>query len=369
MAGMIGIREGVLFLQANRSLWDERLRLLGALRYDKNMNFQGQFTPRVGFILALDKDKNHNIRSSYQAGFRMPTLPAQYLDLNLGTFRFVGGLPVFDERYGLIDNNYTRESVLQFLDSLRVQTRGTTNPADYAHLLQRLPLGNFRPEKVRVLEIGSRHLLFNALYVDIDYSYSRFTDFLGQIDLVDPRLWTQPEGTFYMGRLTPDSAARGAFASYRRFYNTSTPVYTHHLAIAVQYTINRHLFLSTNFTYADIILSEQAKLDKLLAPFNTPRYKASATLMGRELLSSRRLGFVLSYRWMNAYFFQEIFHAQVIPTYQLFDLQLSYKLPALKAQIRLGGQNILNNRHIEVPGGPMIGALYYLQFIYDPFMP
>jgi hypothetical protein len=30
---------------------------------------------------------------------------------------------------------------------------------------------------------------------------------------------------------------------------------------------------------------------------------------------------------------------------------------------------VLNNRHIEVAGGPTLGSLYYVQFVYDPFMP
>ncbi len=48
---------------------------------------------------------------------------------------------------------------------------------------------------------------------------------------------------------------------------------------------------------------------------------------------------------------------------------VSYKIPKWRSMVRLGGQNVLNNRHIEVPGGPTLGALYYVQFVYDPFMP
>jgi outer membrane receptor protein involved in Fe transport len=365
----IGVWEGGAFVQISRAFWADRVRLLSSLRYDKNVNFQGRFTPRVATIIALDKAKNHNLRLSYQTGFRMPTLQAQYLDLNVGPFKLIGGLRPSDEYYGIIGNNYSGESVNAFLDSLRAQTRGTNNPSAYADLLMVLPIQNVKPERVSAFEIGSRHLLWNRLYIDIDYAYSRFTDFLGSIDFVGPRRIVQSDGSVVIGQLTPDSIAAGAYVNYRRYYNTPSIVFTHHAAIALQYTISRQFFLNSNFTYAEIILSEEAKLDKLIAQFNTPKYRANVSLSGRELTSSKRWGFMIGYRWINAYLFEESFHQRIIPTYQLVDLQISYKIPKWKSMFRVGGQNILNNRHVEVPGGPTLGSLYYVQFVYDPFMP
>ncbi len=368
-AGPIGVWEGGAFVQASKALWQERVRLLGSIRYDKNVNFQGRFTPRVATIIALDRAKNHNLRLSYQTGFRMPTLQAQYIDLNVGPIKLIGGLRPSDEYYGIIRNNYSRESVNAFLDSLKAQTRGTNNPSAYADLLRVLPIENVKPERVAAFEIGTRHLLWSRLYIDIDYAYSRFTDFLGSIDFVGPVRRVQSDGTVQIDRLTPDSIARGTYVTYRRYYNTPSVVFTHHASLAVQYTISRQFFVNSNFTYADIILSEEAKLDRLIAQFNTPRYRANVSLTGRELTKSKRWSFMIGYRWINAYLFEESFHQRIIPTYQLVDLQVSYKIPKWRSMVRIGGQNILNNRHVEVPGGPMLGSLYYVQFVYDPFLP
>lgn len=365
----IGVWEGGAFVQISRAFWADRVRLLSSLRYDKNVNFQGRFTPRVATIIALDKAKNHNLRLSYQTGFRMPSLQAQYIDLNVGPFKLIGGLRPSDEYYGIIGNNYSTESVNAFLDSLRAQTRGTNNPSAYVDLLRVLPIQNVKPERVSAFEIGSRHLLWNRLYIDIDYAYSRFTDFLGSIDLVGAQRIVRSDGSVVIGQLTPDSIAADAYVNYRRYYNTPSIVFTHHAAIALQYTISRQFFLNSNFTYAEIILSEEAKLDKLIAQFNTPKYRANVSLSGRELTSSKRWGFMIGYRWINAYLFEESFHQRIIPTYQIVDLQISYKIPKWKSMFRVGGQNILNNRHVEVPGGPTLGSLYYVQFVYDPLMP
>ncbi|MCX8112792.1 MAG: TonB-dependent receptor [Bacteroidia bacterium] len=367
--GPIGLWEYGGFLQANRTFWKERIRLLGSLRYDKNRNFRGQLTPRIGVVAAIDKAKNHNIRASFQTGFRMPTLQAQYIDLNLGPFKFIGALRPSDEAYGIIRNNYSLESVQAFKDSLARRTRGSSNPADYANLLRTLPIENIKPEQNYTIEVGTRHLLANRIYVDIDYAYTWYNNFIGTIDLVGPRRYPTGDGRYITPSLTPDSIAQDRFNIYRRYYNSTTTVFTHNVAIALQYTINRNFFLNTNFNYADIILSQEAQKDRLIAGFNTPRYRANVYLTGRELLRNKRGGFSIGYRWVNAYLFQEPFHERIIPTYQLLDMQLSYKFPKLSSALRIGGQNILNNRHIEVPGGPTIGSMFYVQWIYDPFLP
>ncbi|MCS7297746.1 MAG: TonB-dependent receptor [Bacteroidia bacterium] len=365
----IGVWEYGAFIQGSRTFWQERVRLLASLRYDKNVNFEGRFTPRIGTLFAIDQRKNHNLRLSYQTGFRIPTLQAQYIDLNVGPFRLIGGLRASDEFYGIIGNNYSTESVNAFRDSLARRTRGSSNPADYADLLRTYPIENLRPERVSAVEVGSRHLIANRIYIDIDYAYSWYRDFIGSVEFVGPRRYLQADGKWQIGQLTPDSVAAGAYNTYRRYYNSASIVASHNFSIAFQYTISRRLFLNTNFTFAEIILTEESRRDQLIAQFNTPRYRANAYLTGREFLANKRLGFSIGYRWVNAYLFEEPFHSRIIPTYQLVDAQVAYKFPKINSQIRIGGQNILNNRHIEIAGGPTLGSLYYIQWVYDPFLP
>ncbi|MCS6789860.1 MAG: TonB-dependent receptor plug domain-containing protein, partial [Bacteroidia bacterium] len=368
-AAPIGLWEYGVFLQASKNLWNDRLRLIGSLRYDKNQNFMGQINPRAGILFSIDPEKKHNLRFSYQTGFRMPTLQAQYIDLNLGVLKFIGGLRQSDTYYGIINNNYSWASVNEFLNAVQNRTRGTANPSAYADFLRTLPIENVKPEKVGVLEVGSRHLILDKIYIDLDYAYSRYQDFIGTIDLIGPIRYIRSDGSIFMGQLTPDSIASGRYVRYRRYYNSTNVVYTHNIGISFQYTISRRFFVNMNFNYADIILSEAAKKDALIAGFNTSRYRTSAYLTGRELLRNRRLSFTIGHRWVNAYFFQEPFHEQIIPTYQLVDAQVSYKFPKINTMLRVGGQNILNLRHIQVPGGPTLGALYYVQVLYDPFLP
>ncbi|RYU94000.1 carboxypeptidase-like regulatory domain-containing protein [Emticicia agri] len=96
--GTININEYGAFVQASKSLFKDHFKLSASIRYDKNQNFEGQFTPRVSGVATFG---DHNIRLSYQSGFRIPTTQNQYIDLRTPAGTLIGGLPEFNSRYNL----------------------------------------------------------------------------------------------------------------------------------------------------------------------------------------------------------------------------------------------------------------------------
>lgn len=96
--GTININEFGAFVQASKSLFKDHFKLSASIRYDKNENFEGQFTPRVSGVATFGE---HNIRLSYQSGFRIPTTQNQYIDLKTPAGTLIGGLPEFNSRYNL----------------------------------------------------------------------------------------------------------------------------------------------------------------------------------------------------------------------------------------------------------------------------
>ncbi|MEZ0611022.1 carboxypeptidase-like regulatory domain-containing protein [Fibrella sp. WM1] len=105
--GRISINEYGAFAQVGKNLFSNHLKLTGSLRYDKNQNFDGQFTPRVSAVGTFGE---HNVRLSYQTGFRIPTTQNQYIDLLVPNARLIGGLPEFYTRYNLA-NSYPLTNV------------------------------------------------------------------------------------------------------------------------------------------------------------------------------------------------------------------------------------------------------------------
>ncbi|MCE6989163.1 carboxypeptidase-like regulatory domain-containing protein [Dyadobacter sp. CY323] len=116
--GTIPINEFGAFMQAGKTILSNHLKLTGSIRYDKNQNFEGQFTPRISAVTSFGE---HNIRLSYQTGFRIPTTQNQYIDLRTPSGTLIGGLPEFDARYnlsnGILRQNLSEEAVLQMVNS------------------------------------------------------------------------------------------------------------------------------------------------------------------------------------------------------------------------------------------------------------
>ncbi|WP_304237257.1 carboxypeptidase-like regulatory domain-containing protein [Jiulongibacter sediminis] len=96
--GTISINEYGGFIQAAKSVFGDHLKLTGSVRYDKNENFDGQFSPRLSAVTSFGSS---NIRLSYQQGFRIPTTQNQYIDLRTPAGTLIGGLPEFNNRYNL----------------------------------------------------------------------------------------------------------------------------------------------------------------------------------------------------------------------------------------------------------------------------
>eukprot|EP00388_Colpodella_angusta_P001594 GDKJ01004996.1.p1 GENE.GDKJ01004996.1~~GDKJ01004996.1.p1 ORF type:complete len:1026 (+),score=80.98 GDKJ01004996.1:2696-5773(+) len=109
--GKITINEYGAFAQVSKTLFNEHLKLTGSLRYDKNQNFDGQYTPR--FSAVYSPSQEHNVRLSYQTGFRIPTTQNQYIDLQTPAGTLIGGLSEFDSRYKLA-TGVTREVLTDF---------------------------------------------------------------------------------------------------------------------------------------------------------------------------------------------------------------------------------------------------------------
>jgi outer membrane receptor protein involved in Fe transport len=134
--GSIGITEYGAFVQAGKSLLQDHLKLIGSLRYDKNENFEGQFTPRVSAVTTFGQ---HNIRLSYQTGFRIPTTQNQYIDLETPAGTLIGGLPEFVQRYnlnnGILRQNLDPRVIASYASQPAVIQAATQYATQYATLL------------------------------------------------------------------------------------------------------------------------------------------------------------------------------------------------------------------------------------------
>jgi hypothetical protein len=102
------------------------------------------------------------------------------------------------------------------------------------------------------------------------------------------------------------------------------------------------------------------------AGFNTPENKFSIGIGNRKV--TKALGFMVNFRWQEAFLWQSDFGDWNVPEFGVFDAQVSYKVPAIKSIFKLGGSNLFGGDYRTNLGGPFVGQQYYLSITFDEFL-
>ena len=341
------IREWGAYVQAGRN-FDDVFKLTASLRYDKNENFKGQFSPRVSGVLTVAED--HNFRASFQRGFRIPTTQNQYINLNTPQARLVGGLPLFRERYDMINN-----PVYALAD---VQT-GNITPYQFK---------DWEPEKVETYEIGYKSAIDNRLFVDLFYYYNRFLTFEGVAVLVQLK---DPNGSI------ADLADPTRRNVYSMPVNAPQVLKNSGWGIGLDYLIGHGYTLTGNVTQ-NVLLNEDKLRESdpsFVTFFNSPKYRFNLGFSNRDI-SRTGWGFGLTFRHQTEFLWNgsigtpavNIGRHSMIPAYSTFDAQVSKKIPAFKSIVKLGGTNIGNKLYTTGWGNPSVGGMYYVSILFDELL-
>lgn len=319
-----------------KSYFDENLRLSATYRVDKNENFNWISSPAASIV--IKPRANNYLRLSFSSAIRNPTLTDQYLFLNVGRAILAGNLKgasnlVTLESFDAYRRNFLQQSYLEYFDIDPVQ-----------------------PEKVKTFEIGYRTTLFNKLYVDAGYYYNVYKDFLGfQIGL---------DITFSPGTSFPED-----ITAYRYAANSKETVKSQGFNIGSNYYFGKYYQLTGNYSYNVLVTKAQ---DDIVPAFNTPKHKYNFGLSGRDIpinlgaFRVRKFGFNLNYKWVQGFLFEgSPQFTGYIDDYNLLDAQINIKVDRWNTTFKIGASNILNNLHYETYGGPKVGRLAYIQFLYE----
>ena len=370
--GPINYSEVGIYTQLQRSLEvseSVELKLTGSVRYDKSELFDGFFSPRIsaGFTI----NENHNIRASFQTGFRNPTTQDLYIGLDVGRAILVGGAsdnPARDIRnYDLsptgsaivgqtninVDGTgaYTNSF---FANSVTEGFANSGNPADLE-----IANSNFvKPEQVTSVEVGYRGKL-DRIIVDASAYYNRYQDFLANETVVSPfygdvqLTQTLPDGT----PLAVAAIASGDFEAYQTYTNSDEEVNSYGAAIQVSAKVFDGFDLSANYTYAKLDFDVTQNPD-FRTNFNTPEHKTKVSFGKTELF--RNFGFNVAWRWSDNYFWEASFGDGDVPSFNVLDAQVNFRIPSLKSTIKAGATNLLQDEYFTAFGTGFIGSQYYV---------
>ncbi len=346
-AGVIKINEFGAYTQISQRLFNDILKLTVSGRYDKNTNFKGRFTPRASAVIKLAKD--HNLRFSYQTAYRFPTTQNQWINLTVGGgTRLLGGLPQLRNFYKFNTNPvFTLPSVQAFGASALA---GSPNP----NLLQQQTFGEFKPESMRSFEVGYKGLIAQKLLIDVYAYWGRYKDFLSSVVAMQSR-----NATFNPADLLNANTR----IAYSISVNAPGEVSTSGWGASAEY------LLPKNFTFSGNIYHDQigALPTGFVSYFNTPKYRINMALNNTGFGKDKRYGFSVVYRWQNSFYYEGTFGVGMVPYVRTVDAMISYKLPATKSMIKIGGTNIFNKYYRTGWGNPQIGGLYYISYGWNVF--
>lgn len=347
------------FVQATKLVFDDKLKLVGSIRYDHNYDFPGRWNPRVAAVYSPNEKWNYRV--SYQSGVRFPALFEALSYVNNGNVRRVGGLAKVNEGLGFLENSYTLNSLDLFTAAVNKDVAGglTRNDAALKNraLLAIANLPQLAPEEVQAWDAGVKSVFFNnKVVLDWDFYYNIYNGFLGQVEVAVP-----VDGKVGTDASVLNMLDRNKQVRYRVFTNATNTYYNYGSALRLSYNFYKKYSLSGNLNYND--LQTKNTNDIFITGFNTPTWSGNIQFGNREVLPN--FGFNVVWKWQDSFLWQTPLAEGTVSSFSTVDAQVSLQVPKWNASFKLGGTNLANNRYIQYAAGPTIGALYYLSVTWD----
>ena len=322
-------REFGVYAGMEKRFKDDEWILKASMRVDKNENFN--YLPSPAISLIWQPNKEHTIRTTLTSAIRNPTLLNQYMYYNVGRAKLVGNIEGYDS--------------LVTIESLR-DYYYTQNP----DTLNYFNLDPIAPEEVKSIEVGYRGVLFENLYVDMNYYFNSYTNFIGFTTGADIKILQN-------GPYIQDV--------FRIATNSKEKITTQGATIGLNYYLGDHYAINGNYSWN--VLNKESD-DPIIPAYNTPEHKFNIGFRGRDLSIKKfnGLGFNVNYKWIEGFIFEgSPQFTGSVPTYGLLDAQINKKIEKANLTIKIGASNLLNNQVLQVYGGPFVGRMIYTSISFD----
>lgn len=397
----INYNEYGVYTQVQKKVMDDKLKLVGSVRYDKAQNFSGNFSPRASVVYSPTKD--HSFRASFQTGFRNPTTQDQYIGFNVGDAVLIGSaadnLTRYSETIAVANgpatwplgttyagganvtingtnayyNSYTVESFKEFLPMLLANQ----TPAGLFAASAKLKKANVslvKPETVKAFDAGYRGT-YGGFSIDINGYYNIYNDFLGNATVITPLYGEAADGgTFNPALGAPayitnkpvqslHALSNGNFRAFQLYTNTEVEIKSLGFGMGISKKVYKDFELSANYNYAEFDF-DQAKDPNFEAGFNTPKQRIKGSISNDNLFPN--FGFNLSARWNSEYKWESTMVDGMIDAATVIDAQVSYTLTKLKSTIKVGAANLGGKEYTQVLGAGAIGQQYFASWTINP---
>lgn len=350
----ITIGEYGAYMQAGKRFFNDHLKLQASLRYDKNENFDGQVSPRIAAVYTAGENRQHNVRASFQTGFRNPSTQNQFIYFPTGAGLLVGSTEANAARYGIHNGGaYTNASYNAFIGSVLA---GAPNPG----LLVERNIAYVQPEQLKALEVGYKGFVTAKFMLDVSAYYTIYNDFITQ-ETVRAKAGTTHRGQTLPGVQNMLAGTATSATAWRPYINAEEQVTSVGFSLGTSYQLAKGYSLYGNYVNSSFDVENPSP--GFEAGFNMPEHKIVVGLSNRKV--AKNIGFDINYRWQSEFEWENSFAFGTIPAYGVLNLQASYAAPKIKTIFKIGGTNAFGNDFRTNAGGPWVGQMYYLSMTYD----
>ncbi len=357
--GPINYSEIGFYTQVQKKFLEhDRLKLTASLRYDKSELFDGFFSPRLSVGYTAGQRENHNIRGSFQTGFRNPTTQDLWIGLDASKAVLVGAaednldrdVRTFDVTQS--GQNLGVPATVEIVGRAAYENSFSANSVQNG-TFQKANIDLVKPEQVTSFEIGYRGK-FDNLIVDFSTYYNIYNDFLSNANVIVPLYGTVGDNALSLLALQNKD-----YKVYQTYTNTKADVNSYGASIGLSTRVFGNYDLEANYTFTEQDFNQDDDPD-FLTNFNTPKHKVKASFGNSNVYEN--LGFNVAWRWSDSYLWTATFGNGNIPSYHTLDAQVNYTLPKWKSNFKLGASNVLGDEYFTAFGTGYIGSQYYISW-------
>ncbi|GAA4350964.1 TonB-dependent receptor [Hymenobacter saemangeumensis] len=345
------------YTQLSKALFNDRLKLAAAGRIDRFKNFNTAFSPRASIVYSAGGDKQHNFRVSYGRAFRAPTQNDQYIKLDVGRAILLGNV-----RGGF--QGYTTSAAAAV--AANPALLAPSNEANLTTTLNnyRYSSASLKLEEVNSIEIGYRAQVTKQLFVDLDYYYNTYNNFIATQNFIGNVDGSSTTAANFRTGLTTSQFRAGNTRVIQIATNVEQTVNSQGAAGTLGYRFSPALTLTGNYSYNNLVTNKE-EFDKkgTQSYFNTPKHKFNIGVDGQVL--KNKLSYNANYRWVDGYLYESTFATGDVPSTQIVDAQVGYTFSKLHTTLQAGGTNLLDATNFQVYGAPSIGRLVYVGLLFD----
>jgi len=331
----VNISEWGAYFQVSKQL--NKWKLTGSLRYDKNENFEGQINPRLSAVHSINE--NHHIRASFQTGFRNPDSQSQFIWFPTPEGILVGSTEKNAQGYGIHEGS---------------GGAGALDPTTR----QPVSIDYVEPEQLTAYEIGYKGIFANSLLVDVNYYHNNYQDFIANRAVLSA-------GAVVRRGDTVRNVVGGTEILMSPYVNVRNDVHSDGVGVGITWKVGDGYAISGSYDYITFGVDGELA-EGFFAGFNTPEHKVNISISNRDI--GHNLGFYAGFRWQDAFIWESTFGVGEIPEYGVVDLQVNYKLKAIKSMLKVGGTNLFSGDYRTNIGAGFVGSQYYIALTFDQFL-